>query len=164
MTETTTHCPQAAMDQTVTDCFGALLAVIETAADDWRMQAAEVLLERDDAGARERLQGRRALHLFRTNEIWISKTVLLESEWVLRSYYQFSRAALLDAMRLLAGVGSVRFEDPEGVRRALVWTEAGLDFADALHLASMGESTAFFTFDDKLIKRGRRMTGTKIHD
>jgi len=43
----------AAMDQAVADCFGALLAAIDTSADAWRLRAAEALLDRDDARAQE---------------------------------------------------------------------------------------------------------------
>ena len=35
-------------------------------------------------------QAARAAALIRANEIWVSKTVLLETEWVLRSLYGFS--------------------------------------------------------------------------
>jgi predicted nucleic-acid-binding protein len=41
-------------------------------------------LVRDDAE-----QASRADSLIRSEEIWISKTVLLETEWVLRSLYAF---------------------------------------------------------------------------
>jgi predicted nucleic acid-binding protein len=42
-------------------------------------------LVRDDA-----MQATRAAALTRADEIWVSKTVLLETEWVLRSLYGFS--------------------------------------------------------------------------
>ncbi len=45
--------PNSAMDQAVADCFGALLGAIQTAADEWRMRAAEALLDRDDARAQD---------------------------------------------------------------------------------------------------------------
>jgi hypothetical protein len=32
-----------------------------------------------------------------------------------------------------------------------------MDFADALHLASRGESTKFATFDEKLVKRAKML-------
>ena len=43
-------------------------------------------LARDDTG-----QTARADHLLRVNRIWIPKTVLLETEWVLRNSYAFDR-------------------------------------------------------------------------
>jgi len=39
-------------------------------------------------------QAARAAELIRDNQIWISKTVLLETEWVLRSLYRFSPQSL----------------------------------------------------------------------
>lgn len=38
----------AGMDQTVGDCFSALVAAIYASSDEWRMRAAEALLDRDD--------------------------------------------------------------------------------------------------------------------
>jgi post-segregation antitoxin (ccd killing protein) len=32
-----------------------------------------------------------------------------------------------------------------------------MDFADALHLASRGDSTRFVTFDEKLVKRAKAL-------
>jgi predicted nucleic acid-binding protein len=49
----------------------------------------------------------------------------------------------------------VRVEDPAAVSRALVWTSSGLDFPDALHLASKSEGARFASFDEKLVKRAK---------
>lgn len=56
MTEKSNGHANAARDQAVTDCFSAVLAAIYTTADDWRMQAAEALLDRDDSRAQECLR------------------------------------------------------------------------------------------------------------
>jgi hypothetical protein len=45
----------------------------------------------------------------------------------------------------------VRVEDPATVSRALEWTTLRMDFWDALHLASRGESDQFVTFDDRVV-------------
>jgi predicted nucleic-acid-binding protein len=90
-------------------------------------------LVRDDAK-----QAARAASLMRGNEIWISKTVLLETEWVLRSLYVFSTPSLVLALRALAGLQNVLLEDELAVARALDWFGDGMDLADALHLASCG--------------------------
>ena len=55
-------------------------------------------LVRDDAK-----QAARAAALIQANEIWVCKTVLLETEWVLRSLYGFSPESLAGALRSLAG-------------------------------------------------------------
>ncbi len=107
-------------------------------------------------------QAARAASLIRSQEIWVAKTVLLETEWVLRSLYAFSGKTVAEAMRKLAGLPTVFLEDEVAVARALDWSSAGLDFADALHLASAGDATQFATFDRKLARQARRLKGLEI--
>ncbi len=102
-------------------------------------------------------QAARAASLIRSTPIWISKTVLLETEWVLRSLYEFSPIARAGALRALAGLRTVFLEDELAVAKALDWSKAGLDFADALHLASVGDAKQFATFDQKLVKQAKRI-------
>ena len=109
------------------------------------------LLTHDDPG-----QTDRAVSLFRANEIWIAKTVLLETEWVLRGLYRFSGNRVAVALRALAGAPGVQFEDQLVVAQAIELDEQGFDFADALHLASRGRATKFVSFDEKLVKAARR--------
>jgi predicted nucleic-acid-binding protein len=103
-------------------------------------------------------QAARAAALIRANEVWVSKTVLLETEWVLRSLYGFALGTVGEALRALGGLQTVFLEDERAVVKALDWFEAGLDFADALHLASAGDATQFATFDRKLARQARHMT------
>jgi predicted nucleic-acid-binding protein len=103
-------------------------------------------------------QAARAAALVRANEIWISKTVLLETEWVLRSLYGFSPKSLAGALRALAGLPTIFLEDEVAVAKALDWFKEGLDFADALHLVSAGNAKQFATFDQKLARQARRTT------
>ena len=105
-------------------------------------------LTRDDP-----TQFSRATALFDSEEIWIAKTVLLETEWELRRLHSFSAAELGAGLRALAGLSNVHFEDEVGVARAFELWSKGLDFADALHLVSRGEAEEFATFDNKLVKR-----------
>ena len=110
------------------------------------------LLTRDDPA-----QATRAATLMRTNDVWIAKTVLLETSWVLRSLYDFAEESVLAALRGLAGLPSVHMEEPLAVAKALQWAMAGMDFADALHLASSGQARQFATFDKKrLIAAAKR--------
>jgi predicted nucleic-acid-binding protein len=114
-------------------------------------------LVRDDAR-----QAARAASLIRDSEIWISKTVLLETEWVLRSLYGFSTDRLAAALRALAGLRTVFLEDEIAVAKALDWFTEGLDFANALHLASARNAGRFATFDRSLARRAKQTTALEI--
>jgi predicted nucleic-acid-binding protein len=78
--------------------------------------------------------------------------VLLEAEWVLRRLYRLDHAAIVDALDALISLPNVRCEDEPVVRQALAWRRAGLDFADALHLAASHTVERFATFDRALVK------------
>lgn len=109
------------------------------------------LLAGDDA-----VQLKRATRLVEKSQVFIAVTVLLEAEWVLRSAYGFKQGQISTAFRSLLGLENVTPESPAIVAQALEGYEAGLDFADALHLASAHEATTFFTFDRTLVRDARR--------
>ena len=102
-------------------------------------------------------QAARAAALLRSEQIWLAKSVLLETEWVLRALYGFAPDRVLEALQSLAGLPNVHLEDPPVVAGALEWSRQGLDFADALHLASRGPAQTFATFDESLVRRVRRL-------
>jgi len=105
------------------------------------------ILARDDPD-----QSPRARALVEANTVFVATTVFLETEWVLRGVYRMSRPVVLARLRAFAGLPTVILEDPARVMQALNWTADGLDFADALHLASAGACEGFFTFDRGLAK------------
>jgi predicted nucleic-acid-binding protein len=107
-------------------------------------------------------QSRRALELVRDAHVWIAKTVLLETEWVLRSLYGFQVEEVAAAFRDLMGLPTVHVEDVSAVQQALGWFAAGLDFANALHLASHDRAEGFATFDNNFRKRASRLTTVTI--
>ena len=82
---------------------------------------------------------------------FIPLSVLLETEWVLRSVYELTPAAVVSAFRTLLGLASVQAEATSRAMHALAWYEQGFDFADALHLATAVEvgADALATFDGK---------------
>lgn len=106
------------------------------------------LLTRDDP-----IQAGRAASLFEQGEIFICKTVLLETEWVLRFSYDLENHAILKALTNVLGLPHVTVEDSPAVAQALSLFESGMDFADALHLASSKSAIQFATFDERLKKR-----------
>jgi prevent-host-death family protein len=54
------------------------------------------------------------------------------------------------ALRNLVALENLQPEDPQASRLALDWADEGLDFADALHVASSLAAGRFATFDAKL--------------
>jgi predicted nucleic-acid-binding protein len=95
--------------------------------------------------------------------LWLAKTVLLETEWVLRHAYGLDRPVVGEALAKLVALADLQVEDPDGVRQALRWYAGGLDFADALHLGScLGSSarTARLVTFDRGFAAGARRLGT----
>ncbi len=78
--------------------------------------------------------------------VFVSRTVLLETEWVLRSRYKRTPAELLDFFRALLETDDAVIEAAEEVSNAIDWYASGADFADALHLAACG-TAVMHTFD-----------------
>ena len=97
-------------------------------------------------------QLKRVTALFKKQPIFIAKTVLLETEWVLRRLYRLERVIVVNAFRKLSGLRNVEIEQPLIVTQALQWCEDGMDFADALHTASSQHCERFATFDRQLKK------------
>ena len=90
--------------------------------------------------------------------LMVCKTVLLELEWVMRGYYEFSTAEIAGAMNHLLALPQITVEDRESIIQALSHCEAGLELADALHHASYRACDSMASFDDKkFARRARRM-------
>jgi predicted nucleic-acid-binding protein len=106
----------------------------------------------------DREQADRVERLLLQGSVRLLRTVLLETEWVLRSRYRLSRGQVLAALRGLATLPRAEVEDADRVARALDWFEAGLDFADAMHLAAADDDGTFVTFDQGLIRRAARLS------
>lgn len=102
-------------------------------------------------------QSPRARALVGSQEVFVALTVLLETEWVLRSAYGFAPERVRAALRAFAGLPRVHVEAPRRLAEALDRAEAGLDFADALHLGAPGPAEGFATFDARLVKAARRL-------
>ncbi|MBZ5724207.1 MAG: type II toxin-antitoxin system VapC family toxin [Acidobacteriia bacterium] len=101
-------------------------------------------------------QGAAARSLFASGPIWIAKTVLLETGWVLRSRYGFEERAIRDAFTKLLGLKNVQAEDESAVAAALALTTHGIEFADAMHLSSRPPGARFVSFDKSFVQRARR--------
>ncbi len=86
---------------------------------------------------------------------FVSVTVLLELEWVMRGFYELPRRDISRVLRALASIEHVTLEDRDAVFVAIDAFEKGLDFADSLHLARSSRASGFATFDQRLAKRAK---------
>lgn len=111
----------------------------------------------DDADDAQAAQQRPAAMAALSDRAHVSVTVLLELEWVLRGFYALARRDIARALRALAGIEHVTIEDRDSVLAALAAFEAGLDFADALHVSRSTRASAFVTFDRQLARRAKAL-------
>ena len=107
-------------------------------------------------------QTRIALARLRDESLFLARTVVLETEWVLRFTYRLSREEIAAAFRRLLGLGPLEVEQRPVVVQALSWYGSGMDFADALHLAACGEASPFLTFDRELEGAARKLPEAPI--
>ena len=90
--------------------------------------------------------------------LFVTLTVVLEFEWVMRGFYQASTEEFCLAIEHLLGMSHVTVERWEAVADALNLHRRGLDFADALHWASSSTCAGLVTFDDKgFARRAKRL-------
>ena len=108
------------------------------------------------------IQARRAVKILKSDDIYIPKTVLLETEWVLRHAYEVGRSAIAVGFQKLLGLPNVSVEDPDSIYQAISWYENKFDFADALHLASSRRCESFATFDSSLIKKAQQFSSMEM--
>jgi len=92
-----------------------------------------------------------AERLIENNAVFISRTVLLETEWVLRSVYKISRNRLASFFENVLLTENIVIENSTEVGHAIAWYKLGSDFADAMHLCMCGESL-LHTFDKEFCK------------
>ena len=111
----------------------------------------------DDPG-----QAARARKLIDNNNVFVCATVILETEWVLRSVYGFSAAQCAKALTDFAGLPRVTLEDTASVAKALGWMREGVDFADGLQLAKAEGCDAFISFDRDFAKAANALGGIKV--
>jgi predicted nucleic-acid-binding protein len=109
------------------------------------------LLARDDTH-----QWQLALKLLAENVLVVGSTVLLETEWVLKSQFGYSRQTVATLLGGLAELENLQFQEPDRVLVSLRAFHAGMDFADAMHVAGAADIETFVTFDRDLARRARQ--------
>ena len=109
----------------------------------------------EDAGDSESLKQRRLAQkiIEAGTPLMVCKTVILELEWVMRGYYEFSMKEIYSVFNHLLSLSHIQIEDRAAVQNALMYYYAGLDFADALHHASYQICEQMLSFDDRRFAR-----------
>jgi len=97
----------------------------------------------------DKKQAAKAKKLFAKEPVYITKTVMLETEWALRYAYEFKASDIANAFTKLLGQQNVTVEDAHHITQATNLLRDGMDFADALHL-TCSQNYIFATFDKKL--------------
>jgi predicted nucleic-acid-binding protein len=100
--------------------------------------------------------------LFAAGPVWIAKTVLLETAWVLNSFYGFTESSIHDVLDRLIRLENVQVEDEPSVTGALALMAHGIDFADAFHLSSRPPGALFLSFDRSLVRRAKRAGADRV--
>ena len=113
--------------------------------------------EADAQAQRQRLLARRLVES--GQPLMVSKSVVLELEWVMRGYYGFAQAEVASVLRHLLDQAHIIVEDRDAVEQALSNSGAGIDFADALHHASYKSCHSVATFDDRKFARRAKKLG-----
>lgn len=94
--------------------------------------------------------------LFAGGLIWIAKTVLLETSWVLRSFFGFNEIAVREAFTRVLSLENVHIEDESSVTAAFELMTHGVAFADAMHLSSRPPGALFVSFDKSFVRRAKQ--------
>jgi predicted nucleic-acid-binding protein len=97
-----------------------------------------------------------ARRVFAQEQVFVSLSVMLETEWVLRSNFGFKRVQICDAFDRVLGYEAVTFQERQAIEDAVDACRAGMDFADALHLNAAVKCDVFFTFDKKLVRQAKK--------
>lgn len=115
------------------------------------------LLTRDDEA-----QYAKAVTLVKHGAVFIPETVLLETEWVLRTLYKLDREKIYELFTCVLGLESVKVARSFVVHDALSWFRECMDFADALHLAGSSHCERLATFDRAFIKSAKGNSSCKV--
>lgn len=88
-----------------------------------------------------------ALAIVTNNACFVSKVALMEMVFTLESFYQRGRSEIVTALRTLFGLTTVTIESQSVTAHAVIWYAEGLDFGDAMILASSGDCDRVASFD-----------------
>lgn len=97
------------------------------------------------------------------NQCHVLKSVILELAWVLSSSsgYNLTRKIVTERLHHILGLPTIDTEGAFQVAQAIDWYEKGMDFADALHLASSCEVKTFATMDGRMSRKASQIAPTQ---
>jgi predicted nucleic-acid-binding protein len=98
-----------------------------------------------------------ALRILTNEGMFVTKTVLLETHWVLRSQMKLADVAATQHIATALGYPAIEVEGGAITHSAVKAALEGLDYEDALHLAGTPEAMPFATFDKRLKNRSARL-------
>ncbi len=104
-----------------------------------------------------------ALALTRRDKLYISLTVLIETDWVLRATYGYERSQICTAFAALRDAFGIRFEAARDVRWALERYARAGELADYIHLSSARAAGSFATFERRLSRRAGSKSPAPVH-
>ena len=93
--------------------------------------------------------------------LFVSVTVALELEWVLRASFEYAKDEVMEALSSLFSAAELIFESERALEVALqLYRNGSADFADCLHiaLAAQAGELPLRTFD----KRAAKVTGAQL--
>jgi predicted nucleic-acid-binding protein len=78
----------------------------------------------------------------------------LELVWVLGSKRGYNLSTeVVERIKHIIGLPNITTENDQHFATTLDWFEAGMDFADALHLIGSEELSGFATLDNRMVKK-----------
>ena len=80
----------------------------------------------------------------------------------MRYAYDFTPTSICQALRKVFGLNNVRLSDAQRIPQIITWHVGGLDFADAFHLASSQACQPLQTFDEKFVKRSKKLSSCVV--
>ncbi|CAN7491186.1 type II toxin-antitoxin system VapC family toxin [Rhizobium sp. LjRoot30] len=101
-------------------------------------------------------EARYAESLLGTATLYVSTTVLLETEWVLRGVMRIDRPAINRMIGSMLELPLFEVEQVDTLQAVLPAHADGTDFADAFHVINARHADAFATFDRDLVKYAKR--------
>lgn len=99
-----------------------------------------------------------ARHVVEKNIAWVSRTVVLETAWVLQHHYGHSITQTANILLGILESESFEVEDELLIADAVDLAKSGMDIADAIHLCcTPPDLLPFYSFDQKLFRIAKQL-------